>query len=85
MRNDELSKSALESALACCRTAHALNSFAVLTRGDALLAAVVLNRPDWLWDQGYTILSAMQKLGPDGMTLASHVERSYYASMDTGR
>jgi hypothetical protein len=80
MRDDELSESALESGLACCRTAHALNSFAVLTRGDALLAAVVLNRPDWLWDQGHTILSAMQKLGPEGVTLAYCVERRYYST-----
>jgi len=80
MGKDEFSELALEAALASCRTAHALNSFAVLTRGDALLAAVVLNRPDWLWDQGYTILSAMQKLGPEGLTLACDVEHRYYAS-----
>ena len=80
MKDDEALTPLLESALACCRTAHALNSFAVLARGDALLAAVVLNRPDWLWDQGYTILAAMQKLGPEGLALCLDVERRYYGA-----
>ncbi len=36
-----------------------------LSMGEALAAALVLNRPDWLAERGYTILQAMERIGPE--------------------
>lgn len=36
-----------------------------LSTGEALIAALVLDRPDWLEDMGYTIAQAIDRIGPD--------------------
>lgn len=41
----------------------------VLSTGEALAAALVLNRPDWLAEMGYTIAEALQRIGPEWVAL----------------
>ena len=36
----------------------------VLSTGEALAAALVLNRFDWLSEMGYTITEALDRIGP---------------------
>jgi len=38
--------------------------FGVLSTGEKLAAAMVLNRADWLADVGYTMAEAIERLGP---------------------
>lgn len=41
----------------------------VLSTGEALAAALVLNRADWLAEMGYTIAEAIQRVGPEWASL----------------
>ena len=41
----------------------------VLSTGEALAAALVLNQPDWLSDLGYTIAQALDRIGPEWVAL----------------
>lgn len=41
----------------------------VLSTGEALAAALVLNRADWLQDMGYTIAQALERIGPEWVGL----------------
>lgn len=47
-----------------CRAAAAGN-VGVLSTGEQLVAAVVLNRSDWLAERGYTMVGALTRIGPD--------------------
>lgn len=41
----------------------------VLSTGEKLATALVLNRPDWLSDAGYTIADALRRIGPEWASL----------------
>ncbi|MCY0386711.1 hypothetical protein OVY01_05560 [Robbsia sp. Bb-Pol-6] len=71
----EFSNYEFVSTVAFCESARVLNSFAALSHRQALIAAIVLNRADWLWDQSYTIVTAMRELGPAGLALVYAVEQ----------
>lgn len=47
------------------RMAAERNNVGVLSTGEALAAAVVLNRADWLAEMGYTITEALARIGDD--------------------
>lgn len=41
----------------------------VLSTGERLVAALVLNRSDWLADMDYTIAEAIERIGPHWVAL----------------
>lgn len=41
--------------------------FNMLSKGEKLAAALVLNRPDWLADMDYTIVEAIERVGRSWM------------------
>lgn len=46
-----------------------------LSTGEALMAALALNRPDWLARMGYTIVEAMERVGDEWLVLLPRVAR----------
>lgn len=50
--------------LAKCRDAKA-GGWGVLSTGEKLAAALVLNRADWLDQMGYTMAEAIGRVGPE--------------------
>ncbi len=51
-----------------CRDAQA-GGFGVLSKGEKLAAALVLNRPDWLESMSYTIAEAIDRVGSEWVAL----------------
>lgn len=53
------------------------NAFGVLSTGERIAVAFVLNRPDLLKQDGWTMLKALDRLGPEWTAAAfsAHVER----------
>lgn len=49
--------------------AAAQGSFGVLSTGEKLAVALILNRPDWLAEMNYTIAQAMNRVGPEWLAL----------------
>jgi hypothetical protein len=47
----------------------AAGGIGALSTGEALAAALVLNRPDWLIAMNYTIAEAIERIGPEWMRL----------------
>ena len=66
--------------MALCESARLLNSHAALSRRQAAMVAVVLNRWDWLWNMDFTIVLAIQIIGTDGMAIVCEAERRIYRS-----
>jgi len=64
----------LDTLMQRVRTA-AAGRIGVLSTGEALAAALVLNRPDWLADRGYTIGEALARLDPGDAGLIPAAER----------
>lgn len=48
-----------------------------MSTGEAVAAALVLNRPDWLAAQGYTIAEAIDRIGPEWANLVPAVAREF--------
>lgn len=46
----------------------------VLSTGEGLAAAIVLNKPAWLKASGYTIAEAINRVNDDGQTVARLLE-----------
>jgi hypothetical protein len=46
-----------------------------LSTGEALTAAVVLNKPDWLARMNYTMAEAFERIGPEWWPLLRQAER----------
>jgi hypothetical protein len=46
-----------------------------LSTGEALAAAVVLNRPEWLARMNYTLAEAFDRIGPEWWPLLREAER----------
>ena len=61
-----------------CESARLLNSHVALSRRQSAMVAVVLNRWDWLWNMDFTIVTAIQYIGTDGMTIVCEAERRIY-------
>lgn len=43
--------------------------FGVLSTGEKLIVALLLNRPDWLAEMDYTIADAIERVGPEWLRL----------------
>lgn len=48
-----------------------------MSKGEALAAALVLNRPDWLQSMGYTIAEALDRFEPETIALFRAAERAW--------
>lgn len=46
-----------------------------LSTGEALMAALALNRPDWLARMGYTIVDAMERIGAEWLAFLPRLAR----------
>lgn len=58
-------------------TQHAkTNGYGVLSTGEQLAAALVLNRADWLAEIGYTIPEAIDRIGPEWSALLIEAQRA---------
>jgi hypothetical protein len=64
------------------RHAAALGEPGPLSLGEALAAALVLNRPDWLADKGYTIAQALDRLDDGDADLLPRAEKLWRAETD---
>lgn len=55
--------------LRICVEARRDNSPGPLSTGEALAAAIVLDRPEWIKAMGYTLAEAIARVDDDGQTL----------------
>ncbi|RWL75153.1 MAG: hypothetical protein EOR69_31920 [Mesorhizobium sp.] len=62
--------------LSKARTAAAGN-FGVLSTGEKLAVALILNRPDWLAEMNYTLAEAIERVGPDWLRLIPAAARQF--------
>ena len=53
----------------------AAGGFGVLSTGEKLAAALVLNRPDWLARMNYTLAEAIERVGADWLALIPQAAR----------
>lgn len=53
----------------------AAGGFGVLSTGEQLAAALVLNRPDWLARMNYTLAEAIERVGADWLALIPQAAR----------
>lgn len=58
-----------------CLDAKATDSYGVLSTGERVTAAVVLNRFDWLEELNYTMAEAFDRIGPEWWPLLRDAER----------
>ncbi|WP_299998180.1 hypothetical protein [uncultured Cedecea sp.] len=49
----------------------------ILSTGEALIAALVLNRNDWLSDMGYTVAQALERIGPNWSARLPEISQEY--------
>src|SRR5690606_16589460 len=49
-----------------------------MSLGEALTAALILNRCDWLRELGYSIAEALERIGPEWTARLREVERQFY-------
>ncbi|RWF91517.1 MAG: hypothetical protein EOR53_16275 [Mesorhizobium sp.] len=49
--------------------------FGVLSTGEKLAAAFVLNRPEWLAEMNYTLAEAIERVGPQWLALIPEAAR----------
>lgn len=49
--------------------------FGVLSTGEKLAAALVLNRPDWLASMDYTLAEAIERVGAEWLALIPQAAR----------
>lgn len=67
--------SELDHILRVTRYAQA-NGYGVLSTGEQLAAALVLNRADWLAEMGYTMAEAVDRIGPEWSALLITAQRA---------
>lgn len=56
----------------------ALHGIGTMSLGEALTAALILNRCDWLRERGYSIAEALERIGPEWTARLREVERQFY-------
>jgi hypothetical protein len=66
----------MQSILSKIRDA-ANGNFGTLSTGEALIAALVLNRNDWLNDMGYTVAQALERIGPNWSARIPEISQRY--------
>ena len=60
-----MSESEYEHLLTKCRDAKHADHYGVISTGERVAAAVVLNRADWLKEMDYTLAEAFDRIGPE--------------------
>ena len=55
-----------------------------LSTGEALMAALALNRPDWLARMGYTMVEALERIGAEWLAVLPRVAREVADRQVTG-
>lgn len=63
----------------------ALQGIGTLSLGEALTAALILNRCDWLREHGYSIAQALDRIGPEWTARLREVERQFYDEVTQAR
>ncbi|NYT60796.1 hypothetical protein H0A66_00425 [Alcaligenaceae bacterium] len=48
-----------------------------LSTGEALIAALVLNRTDWIAEMGYTVAQALDRIGPNWSARLPEISQEY--------
>jgi len=56
-----------------------------MSLGEALTAALVLDRNDWLRDRGYTMADALDRIGPDWAARIPEVAKQFQAGVAQAR
>ncbi|MDT4852343.1 hypothetical protein FQZ97_865710 [compost metagenome] len=51
------------------------HGYGVLSTGERLAAALVLNRADWLKEMNYTLCEAIDRVGPEWVALLRQAQR----------
>lgn len=51
------------------------DAWAVQSTGEKVAVALVLNRSDWLSEQGYTIAEAIERVGPEWVEMIPQIAR----------
>jgi hypothetical protein len=69
--------------LAKTREAADLGRPGPLSTGEALMAALVLNRPDWLIAMEYTIAEAIERIGPEWVRLIPAAAKQFKQERET--
>ncbi|MBT0962997.1 hypothetical protein [Denitromonas iodatirespirans] len=60
----------------------ARGGFGGLSTGEKLAAALILNRPDWLEEMNYTIAEAIDRIGPEWLSLLPAAARTVAESTE---
>ncbi|MFT0850605.1 hypothetical protein VRY85_07465 [Achromobacter sp. F4_2707] len=63
----------------------ALHGIGAMSLGEALTAALVLNRCDWLHERGYSIAEALDRIGPEWTARLREIERQFYDEVTQAR
>lgn len=72
----------LDHLMRAVRHAAAANGPGALSSGEAIAAALVLNRPDWLAGLGYTIPQALDRIDEGDAELISRAEKLWRAECE---
>lgn len=56
-----------------------------MSLGEALAAALVLDRSDWLRERGYSIAQALDRIGPEWAARLSEVARQFHTEVTHAR
>lgn len=56
----------------------AVSGIGAMSLGEALTAALVLNRSDWLRERGYSIVEALERIGPEWAARLSVAARRFH-------
>jgi hypothetical protein len=56
-----------------------------MSLGEALTAALVLDRSDWLRERGYSIVEALDRIGPDWAAHIAEVARQFHTEVTQAR
>src|SRR5690606_21782387 len=63
----------------------ALHGIGTMSLGEALTAALILNRCDWLRERGYSIAEALERIGPQWTARLREVEKQFYDEVTQAR
>lgn len=66
----------MQSILSKIRDA-ANENLGTLSTGEALIAALTLNRTDWITEMGYTVAQALERIGPNWSALIPEISQEY--------
>ncbi len=59
----------------------ALSGISAMSLGEALIAALVLNRSDWLRERDYSIVEALDRIGPLWTARLPEVARQFHGEI----